>query len=280
MKIVQDNKSLRSLCKNLEKNKIIYLDTEFLRDRTYWPLLCTIQIRTEKKSYLIDMITDQSMDFNDFKNILKNKNILKVIHSARQDIEVLLHNFNILLWPIFDTQLAYGLVYNENNIGYTNLVEKLFKIKLSKKYQQSNWKKRPLSESQINYAENDVKYLPEIYKIILKEIKKKRKVKKLNLEIKKLKLLRNIFEVKNAYKKLKLSNLTIKELNTLKLIAEWREKEAQKINIPRNWVISDKLLMNVVRKKDSKISIKDKKNKNFNSRINDFNKFLEINKLI
>ena len=79
---------------------------------------------------------------------------------------------------------------------------------------------------------------------------------------------------------LKLRNLTIKELNTLKLIAEWREKMAQKINIPRNWVISDKLLINVVRKKDLKISIKDKKNKNFNSKINDFNKFLEINKLI
>ena len=88
MKIVQDNKSLKILCKNLKKQKIIYLDTEFLRDRTYWPLLCTIQIRTQRKSYLLDMISDDQMNFEEFKNILKNKNILKVIHSGRQDIEV------------------------------------------------------------------------------------------------------------------------------------------------------------------------------------------------
>ena len=128
MEIVQDNKSLKKLCKNLIKQKIIYLDTEFLRDRTYWPLLCTIQIRTQRKSYLIDMMSDDQMDFKHFKDILKNKKILKVIHSARQDIEVLLYNFNLVVWPIFDTQLAYGLISDENNIGYTNLVKKLFKI--------------------------------------------------------------------------------------------------------------------------------------------------------
>ena len=124
MKIVQDNKSLKSLCKNLKNHKIIYLDTEFRRDRTYWPLLCTIQIRTQKKSYLIDMISNQNMDFKQLKDILKNKNILKVIHSARQDIEVLLYSFNLIVWPIFDTQLAYSLAYNENNIGYTSKILK------------------------------------------------------------------------------------------------------------------------------------------------------------
>ena len=76
MKIVQDNKSLKSLCNNLKKQKIIYLDTEFLRDRTYWPLLCTIQIRTQRKSYLIDMISDNQMEFDQFKDIVKDKKIL------------------------------------------------------------------------------------------------------------------------------------------------------------------------------------------------------------
>ena len=86
MKIVQDNKSLKTLCKNLKNQKIIYLDTEFIRDRTYWPLLCTIQIRTNRKSYLIDMISNKDMNFKQLKEILKNNNILKVIHSARQDV--------------------------------------------------------------------------------------------------------------------------------------------------------------------------------------------------
>ena len=280
MKIVQDNKSLKILCKNLKKQKIIYLDTEFLRDRTYWPLLCTIQIRTQRKSYLLDMISDNQMNFEEFKNILKNKNILKVIHSARQDIEVLLYNFNVIVWPIFDTQLAYGLVSNENNIGYNSLVEKLFKIKLSKKYQQSNWDTRPLSMSQINYAENDVKYLPLIHKIILKEINIKKKVSRLNLEINKLKSLKNIFDVKNAYKRIKSRKLSVKDLTLLKSISEWREKTAQKVNIPRNWVISDKVMLQFVKKKKLSLITKDNKNKNFNSKIDDFKKFLEIEKLV
>ena len=280
MKIVQDNKSLKSLCKNLKNHKIIYLDTEFRRDRTYWPLLCTIQIRTQKKSYLIDMISNQNMDFKQLKDILKNKNILKVIHSARQDIEVLLYSFNLIVWPIFDTQLAYLLAYNENNIGYTNLVENLFKIKLSKKYQQSNWEMRPLSKSQIDYAANDVKFLPNIHEIILREIRKKRKIKKLNIEINKLKAIENIFDIKNAYKRIKTKKLSIKELKILKLIAEWREELAQKINIPRNWVVSDKLIIQVIKKKNLKLIPKNNKNRNLNSRVKDFNKFLEINKLI
>ena len=280
MKIVQDNKSLKNLCKNLKNHKIIYLDTEFRRDRTYWPLLCTIQIRTQKKSYLIDMISNQNMDFKQLREILKNKNILKVIHSARQDIEVLLYSFNLIVWPIFDTQLAYLLAYNENNIGYTNLVEKLFKIKLSKKYQQSNWEMRPLSKSQIDYAANDVKFLPKIHEIILREIKKKRKIKKLNIEINKLKAIENIFDIKNAYKRIKTKKLSIKELKILKLIAEWREELAQKINIPRNWVVSDKLIIQVIKKKNLKLIPKNNKNRNLNSRVKDFNKFLEINKLI
>ena len=280
MEIVQDNKSLKKLCKNLIKQKIIYLDTEFLRDRTYWPLLCTIQIRSQRKSYLIDMMSDDQMDFKQFKDILKNKNILKVIHSARQDIEVLLYNFNLVVWPIFDTQLAYGLISDENNIGYTNLVEKLFKIKLSKRYQQSSWNERPLSKSQINYAENDVKFLPEIHKIILEKIKKKKKVSKLNIEINKLKELKNIFNIKDAYKRIKSKTLSKNELKSLRYISEWREKTAQKINIPRNWVISDKVIMQVVRMKKLKLIKIDDKNKNFNSRIDDFSKFLEIKKLV
>ena len=280
MEIVQDNKSLKVLCKNLRKQKIIYLDTEFLRDRTYWPLLCTIQIRTQRKSYLIDMISNDEMDFEQFKDILKNKNILKVIHSARQDVEVLLYKFNLIIWPIFDTQLAYGLVSNENNIGYTSLVEKLFRIKLSKKYQQSNWSERPLSKSQINYAENDVKFLPKIHKKVLREIQRKRKIRKLKIEISKLKALENIFDIRNAYKRIKSKKFSEKELKLLKSISEWREETAQKVNIPRNWVISDKLIIQFIKKRKFKIIKKDNKNKNFNSKIDDFYKFLKIKKFI
>ena len=280
MKIVQDNKSLKILCKNLEKQKIIYMDTEFLRDRTYWPLLCTIQIQTSKKCYLIDMLSNKEMKFNMFIKILKNKNILKVIHSARQDLEVLFYKFNFIVWPIFDTQIAYALVNNESNIGYTKLVEELFKIKLSKKFQQSDWKRRPLSNSQINYAENDVRFLPKIYKILAQDIEDKRKISKLKIETNKLKNLKNIFNVKDAYKRVKPKKISMKELKLLKFLSEWREKTAQKIDMPRNWVISDKIILQFVKKKNFELEKKDFKNKNFNSKIEDFSRFLKVKKLI
>ena len=88
MKIVQDNKSLNKLCNLLNKHKIIFLDTEFKRDDTYWPILCTIQIKTQRKEFLIDMFSKEKMDFENFKKILQSTKILKVIPSARQDIEV------------------------------------------------------------------------------------------------------------------------------------------------------------------------------------------------
>ena len=91
MKIVQDNKSLEKLCKLLNKYKIIFLDTEFKRDNTYWPILCTIQIKTQRKEFLIDMLSGEKMNFENFRRILTSKKILKVIHSARQDIDCLLY---------------------------------------------------------------------------------------------------------------------------------------------------------------------------------------------
>ena len=225
------------------------------------------------------MLSKHEMEFSQFEDILKNKNILKVIHSARQDIEVLLHRFNLVVWPVFDTQIAYGLTNRDNNVGYTTLVENLFKLKLSKKYQQSNWRKRPLSKSQINYAENDVKFLPSIHKILLEEVKNKKKSSKFNIEINRLKKLKNIFNVKDAYKRIKSKKLSINELKILKFISEWREKKAQNINIPRNWVISDKIIIQVIKKKKLDLIKINDKNKNFNSKIEDFNKFLKINKL-
>jgi Ribonuclease D len=125
-----------------------------------------------------------------------------------------------------------------------------------------------------------VKFLPKIHKIILEKIRKKRKVNKLNIEINKLKELKNIFNIKDAYKRIKSKTLSKNELKSLKSISEWREKTAQKINIPRNWVVSDKVIMQVIKKKKLKLIKLNDKNKNFNSRIDDFNQFLKIKKLV
>ena len=272
MELVQDNKSLKKSTKSLKKNDVLYIDTEFLRNNTYWPKLCLIQIKAKKKIYLIDTLA--KIDINELKEILTDSRILKVFHSARQDIEVLMNTYKIIPWPIYDTQIAANFIYEDNDIGYGNLVEKICSKKLNKKYQVSDWSRRPLKNKQIEYAALDVEYLPALYKELEKKIRVKRKVRQFKVEIEKLKDIAEIYNPKKSYNKI---NVRKKNLikSRLKLLSEWRELSAQKLNIPRNWIISDKTILSAS-KKDFKIEklSKNLKNRNFDQKIESFKKFL------
>ena len=203
MELVQDNKSLLRITKLLKKNEVLFVDTEFLRNNTYWPKLCLIQIKAKKKIYLIDPLA-KDINLEIIKEIFLDPSILKVFHSARQDIEVLMNVFNIIPWPIYDTQIAANFIFVETDIGYSNLVEKFCEIKLSKKYQVSDWSRRPLKDKQIEYASLDVEYLPLLYKNLDTKIRVKRKVKTYKAEIEKLKDIVEIYNAKNSYKKINL----------------------------------------------------------------------------
>ena len=273
MELVQDNKSLLRITKLLKKNEVLFVDTEFLRNNTYWPKLCLIQIKAKKKIYLIDPLA-KDINLEIIKEIFLDPSILKVFHSARQDIEVLMNVFNIIPWPIYDTQIAANFIFTETDIGYSNLVEKFCEIKLSKKYQVSDWSRRPLKDKQIEYAGLDVEYLPLLYKKLDTKIRVKRKVKKYKAEIEKLKDIVDIYNPKNSYKKINIRKKNIIK-SRLRILSEWRELSAQKLNIPRNWIISDKTIL-LASKKDFKIEklLKNKKNKNFDQKIDSFKKFL------
>ena len=273
MELVQDNKSLLRITKLLKKNEVLFVDTEFLRNNTYWPKLCLIQIKAKKKIYLIDPLA-KDIDLEIIKEIFLDPSILKVFHSARQDIEVLMNVFNVIPWPVYDTQLAANFIFAETDIGYSNLVEKFFEIKLNKKYQVSDWSKRPLKDKQIEYAGLDVEYLPLLYKKLDTKIRIKRKVRRYKAEIEKLKDIVEIYNPKNSYKKIDIRKKNI-IMSRLKILSEWRELSAQKLNIPRNWIISDKTII-LASKKDFKIEklLKNKKNKNFDQKIDSFKKFL------
>ena len=273
MELVQDNKSLLRITKLLKKNEVLFVDTEFLRNNTYWPKLCLIQIKAKKKIYLIDPLA-KDINLEIIKEIFLDPSILKVFHSARQDIEVLMNVFNIIPWPIYDTQIAANFIFVETDIGYSNLVEKFCEIKLSKKYQVSDWSRRPLKDKQIEYAGLDVEYLPLLYKKLDTKIRVKRKVKTYKAEIEKLKDIVDIYNPKNSYKKINIRKKNIIK-SRLRILSEWRELSAQKLNIPRNWIISDKTIL-LASKKDFKIEklLKNKKNKNFDQKIDSFKKFL------
>ena len=157
------------------------------------------------------MLSDEKMNFEKFRRILTSKKVLKVIHSARQDIEVLNYAFEISVVNVFDTQIAYNSIYGGQTIGYTSLVEKLFKIKLSKKHQVSDWTKRPLSSEQINYAINDVYYLPKIYVNLLQKIKKRNLVKRIKKIIEDHLDTKDVYNTKKSYKRIKIKNFSKNE---------------------------------------------------------------------
>ena len=272
MKIVQDNKSLEKLCKLLNKQKIIFMDTEFKRDNTYWPILCTIQIKTQRKEFLIDMLSKEKINFEKFGIIMQSKKILKVIHSARQDIEVINYALGINILNVFDTQIAFNSIYGGQTIGYNNLVDKLFKIKLSKKHQLSDWTKRPLSSEQINYAINDVYYLPKIYKKLLQQTRKKNLLNKIKKTFIDLLDTKEIYNIKKSYKRIKIKNSSKREMKLIKKYSEWRENYAQSANLPRNWIVSDK---NLIRASKNKLNeLKKDKNKN-DQRLDEFVVFVK-----
>ena len=279
MQIVQDNKSLDKLCKKLKKHKVVYLDTEFKRDKTYWPILCTLQFRLPRSSYLIDLINGKGLDFTELTNILTNKNILKVMHSARQDIEVLYSHFKIITTPIFDTQLAYQLIYQVNSIGYTTMINNFYKTNLSKKYQLSDWTVRPLSKEQLMYAESDVKYLPKVFKKLNSNINKLHltdTLNKLHLAILDVK---DIYNPNKAFKRFKTKRINKSEMKKLKIFTTWRELKAQEKNIPRNWIISDRTI-DLSLKGNLLNKTYKKKKKNNDNNIDEFKKFLKSQKFV
>ena len=154
----------------LDEN-IISIDTEFVRNKTFFPQLCLIQIGTSKGSYAIDpnKLTNLSL----LKKILRNKNILKIFHSPRQDLEIFFNLFGSLPNNIFDTQIAYSFICQEYQISYEKLVLKLLKIKLDKTFQYYDWSLRPINQNQLTYALNDVYYLRKLYFKIKQKLKNK-----------------------------------------------------------------------------------------------------------
>ena len=280
MEIVQDNKSYEKACKLIKKQKILYLDTEFLRDKTYWPLLCILQIKTARKTFIFDFLKKDTFDLSKLKKIFENKKILKVIHSCKQDLEVIFLNFNSIINPVFDTQIAYSLISEKENVGYTSLVKTVTRISLNKDYQVSNWKQRPLTNMQLQYAVNDVKYLSQIYNFLSKELIKKKKKKVFNQEIKRLNEIKNIYKIENAWKKIKIKKRKKIDLKLLKNCAKWREKKAQSLNLPRNWIVSDKIIIKAAKKINTSELREFSKNKKINSYLKDFVLFLKTKKFV
>ena len=251
--------------------KIIAIDTEFERYNTYRPILSLVQVKEQGKSAIIYDILDKTDEniksINYLESLLKDNDVIKIFHASRQDMEAIYCNFGITLKNIFDTQIAYKILHQENEIGYANIVKKYcnIEIKKEKRLQKSHWLKRPLKEEQIFYAKQDVEYLHEIYFKMLKEFEEKPKLYKRFVEE------CRYYENEELYKfnpsiLWKKNRNRLQKTDNYKAIRDLfflREKIANKVNLPREFVLKFVDLVNFANTCDIKyLKIHRKVNKN------------------
>ncbi|MBA3582485.1 MAG: ribonuclease D [Gammaproteobacteria bacterium] len=238
---------LTTFAQLLNTSSWITIDTEFVREKTYYPELCLIQIGNAEHSAVID--TQAFDDLSGLENLLFNPNIIKVVHAASQDMEIFYYRFKRMPAPMFDTQQAAALLGFGEQIGYANLVEKLLGVIVDKSQTRTDWSKRPLSEAQIEYAADDVRYLAQIYPMLIADLEKRGRHAWLHEDFAALSDIQR-YEVhpENLWQRIKQVNrLRGVEINALKYLAAWRENIAQQENKPRKWLISDEVLLDIAR---------------------------------
>ena len=246
MTILTTNQEIASFCADLAKNPFITIDTEFLREKTYYPKLCLIQLSSpDKQAAAIDPLV-KGIDLNPLFELLANQKVLKVFHAGRQDLEIFYNLTKKVVSPFFDTQIAAMVCGYGDSVGYENLVRGITGGQIDKSSQFTDWSIRPLSEKQITYALGDVTHLVDIYLRLSGDLEKRGRTEWLLQEEK---ILGNTSTYENdpreAWKRIKLRSPRPKSLAVLKEIAAWREIAAQKRDVPKPWIMKDETLAEI-----------------------------------
>ena len=249
MNIIKTTSELSKFCAHASKFDYLTVDTEFLRERTYYPKLCLIQLAIpsdqEANAVLVDPL-DNQLDLSPLYELFLNTNVVKVFHAARQDLEIFFHDKNIIPKPLFDTQLAAMVCGFGEQVGYETLVRSICKVNLDKSSRFTDWSLRPLTNSQKDYALADVTHLRQIYEYLKSELKQNKREGWVQEE---LNILKNpetyITRPNEAWKRIKTRSNSSKFLGIVSKLAEFREKYAQQNDIPRNRVFKDDALMEI-----------------------------------
>lgn len=242
---ISDYETLSSFCDQAASSRILAVDTEFLRERTYYPKLCLIQVATHERSVAIDPLAIE--DLSPLTNLLIDSRITKVIHACSQDLEVILCAMGVVVKPVFDTQLAAAFLGMRQQAGYGALVERYTGVRLPKADSLTDWSKRPLDAEQLTYAEDDVRYLPGIYDAMMTQLVARDRLGWLAPEMEELTRRSRLERIpEEAYLHLRRSSsLTRRQLAVAREVCAWRERRAADRNVPRKWVVSDELLLEV-----------------------------------
>ncbi|WP_154027535.1 ribonuclease D [Olsenella uli] len=240
---------LRAFCDRASSSKVLAVDTEFLRERTYHPRLCLIQLATSPDDIAaVDPLVLE--DLSPVAELFRNPSIVKVIHACSQDLEVIDGTLGCVPEPMFDTQLAAAFLGHRMQLGYGALVESYTGVHLAKAESLTDWSRRPLDPEQLTYAEDDVRYLPGIYERMIDELVR---ADRLNWVLPEMQALLEPshyrHEPTEAFRHLKRSSqLTRKQLAVAREVCAWRERTASKRNIPRKWVLSDEVVLEICKR--------------------------------
>ena len=238
-KFITSSDALSEACDRLRASPFVTVDTEFLRESTFWARLCLIQVAGPDDAFIIDPLSAH-LELDPFFELLADESVVKVFHAARQDVEIFVHLSGVVPKPLFDTQIAAMVCGFGDQISYDQLVRRTTGNAVDKTSQFTDWSRRPLSNSQLNYALSDVTHLRDVYAHLLQHLEK---TNRRHWVAEEMAVLSNIETYRshpeNAWQRLKMRVKKPRQLAVLQSIAAWREIEAQRRDVPRNRVLKD-----------------------------------------
>ncbi|WP_456374115.1 ribonuclease D [Thiolapillus sp.] len=245
---------LHDFVKQMEDSPWLAVDTEFIRERTYYPRLCLIQVANEYTAAAIDPLALDNLE--PLRELLLNPAREKVFHAARQDQEIFLHEWGALPQPVFDTQPAAALLGYGDQIGYGKLIQQVLGVELAKDHSRTDWSRRPLDKAQLRYALDDVIYLGQAYIKMKQALKKQGRLEWLKPEFESLSMEATYsLNPMEMWKKVKgRQHLKGIKLAVLQAVAAWREQQALARNLPRRWILKDDVLLEIARRAPVKTS--------------------------
>lgn len=246
--LIDDDSQLKAFVKRCCTSPYMAIDTEFLREKTYYARLCLIQVAIEGEVAIIDPFAIKNITL--LNDALTSPDVVKIFHASSQDIEILYHETGVVPRPVFDTQVAAALLGKSQQASYSSLVSSYCSVNLPKKDSFTDWSQRPLKDSQIRYAADDVVYLPQIYYDMVEVLNEKNRLHWLDEAFEEISSLEK-YEIKpeERYRKLRRVNqLNAQQMAAAREFASWRELKAQKINVPRKWIVSDEQIVEACRR--------------------------------
>jgi ribonuclease D len=241
--LITTTEELKAACLRMARHPFVTVDTEFLRETTFWPILCVVQLATDDEALAIDALAD-GLDLEPLLDLMADEDVVKVFHAARQDLEIFWKLSGVLPTPLFDTQVAAMVCGYGDQVSYSELVHSVCRLTIDKSSRFTDWARRPLAEAQIDYAIGDVTHLRDVYRALTKRLAATGRQSWLDDEMKAL-TTPEIYEQhpERAWERYKSRARKPRDLAVLMELAAWREREAQARDVPRSRVLKDDVLI-------------------------------------